>query len=1688
MRKSLRLLPLIFICFASFINAQQLVISEFRTSGPGGSSDEFIEIYNPGVSDHLVTAVSGTGYGVATSDGITRASIPNGTLIRSKQHYLVVSSAYSLANYGGTGAAAGNTSYATDIPDNMGIAIFNNNTGGASYTLANRLDAVGSSTEANSLYKEGSGYTALSALNLESALRRKSYNAVPRDSDDNLSDFEFVDNLGTTNGSQQRLGAPGPENLNSPVSRNAAVVLTRLDQTAAALAQPNTFRDLATTGSINPLGTIEFRYRLTNNTGVPLTRIRLRLDSLTTLPAGVTKADLRAMTSSNITINAVNDPATCASTGSPATSPCSVPVMGTTLETPPAQPPGGGFNSTLTLSTIFSGSPLAAGASINIRLLFGVVKTGDYSISFTPEVLPYTAAIGPVPPPEKINGATGPTACTINQASGQADPTSNSPINFTVFFNGAVTGFTSTDVTLSGTAGATTAVVTEIAPNDGTTYNVAVSGMTTSGTVIASIPVGVVLNSSNFGNLASSSTDNTVTYSPASTGPPSVTINQAAGQTDPTGASPINFTAVFSESVTGFTDADITLSGTAGATTAVVTEIAPNNGTTYNIAVSGMTTSGTVIAGIPAGSAVSSANIGNAASASTDNTVTFTVAGPDITVVKTANSATASVGEQVGYTIIVTNTGGGSASDVTLSDALPAGLNWSISSQTATAFSITGPVNSQVLSGNIGTLAPGASTTVTITATATNAGTIINTATVSSSNEAADALANNTSTATITIAAPDITVLKTANSTTANAGQEVGYTITVTNTGGGSASDVTLSDILPAGLNWSISSQTATAFSITGPVNSQVLTGNIGTLAPGASTTVTITATATNAGTIINTATVSSSNEAADASSNNTSTATITIAAPAPDVTVLKTANSATASVGEQVGYTITVTNTGGGSASDVTLTDALPAGLNWSISSQTATAFSITGPVNSQVLTGNIGTLAPGASTSVTITATAISAGTIINTATVSSSNEAADASSNNTSTATFTIAAPDVTVLKTANSSTASVGEQVGYTIIVTNTGGGNASNVGLTDVLPAGLNWSISSQTATAFSITGPVNSQVLTGNIGTLAPGASTTVTITANATNAGTIINTATVSSSNEAADASSNNTSTATITIVSLVPPTITCPANVTTSASVEDCLGTVDLGTLNYIIAGDPAPILSLSWRAGNDPLAALTSIIVVPGTSTLRSFPNGVTTITATAANGTLPNASCQFTVTVADQVPPVITGVSANPAMLAPPNHKMKDVTIDYTVNDCSSVTNVLTVTDNEGNDISDYQVMDAHHVKLRAERNGTGDGRIYTVTITSTDGAGNSSVATIPVIVAHNVSSPRSGAAFRVGSTVNFAGTFWDIAGNKHTATWLIDDKTSIKGTVTEPSAMKNGTAAGSYKFTTPGVYKLQMNVTDQKGVTTYANTNGELEAIVVIYDPNGGYTYGGGWFSSPAGALKSDLNTTGNVSYGFTVNYYKGATLPRGETQFDFKLGEFEFNAVNFDYLSISGAKAQFKGSGKIIGGQSGINFIMTVVDGNLDGTGIDKVRIKIYNKKSGKIYYDNQSGAGDTENPVTAVGSNSEVVVQNANATANLAARMNIDNEELTADAGTLEVTAMPNPGRNSFYLTIRSNYLKDKITMQVTDMYGRIIEVRNILAGQTIQLGDRYRPGTYIVKLIQRNMHRQLKLVKLTE
>ena len=215
---------------------------------------------------------------------------------------------------------------------------------------------------------------------------------------------------------------------------------------------------------------------------------------------------------------------------------------------------------------------------------------------------------------------------TVEQASGQIDPTNTAPLNFTATFSEAIdtSTFTPADVSLGGSAFADTVLISEIAPNDGTTFTFAVSGMIGDGTVTAEIPAGVVQSLTGKANLASTSVDNVIIYD--ITGP-DVNLEQAFDQADPTNVSPINFKITFSEpiDISSFTSGDVTLDGAAGADTALITEVAPYDGTIFNIAVSGMNKYGTVMVSIPAGQVQDQVGNDNTDSTSMDNSVLFEI-------------------------------------------------------------------------------------------------------------------------------------------------------------------------------------------------------------------------------------------------------------------------------------------------------------------------------------------------------------------------------------------------------------------------------------------------------------------------------------------------------------------------------------------------------------------------------------------------------------------------------------------------------------------------------------------------------------------------------------------------------------------------------------------------------------------------------------------------------------------------------------------------------------------------------------------------------------------------------------------------------------------------------------------------------------------------------------------------------
>jgi len=253
---------------------------------------------------------------------------------------------------------------------------------------------------------------------------------------------------------------------------------------------------------------------------------------------------------------------------------------------------------------------------------------------------------------------------TIDQAGGQADPTNASPVTFTAVFDEPINDatFTNADVNVGGTATTGAVTVTEIAPNDDTTFEVSIV-VTADGTVVPTIPAGGVEDVAGNTNNASTGTDNSVTYD---TTKPDVTIDQAGGQADPTNASPVTFTAVFDEPINDatFAPGDVSVGGTATTGAVTVTEIAPNDDTTFEVSIA-VTGDGTVQPTVPAGGVEDPAGNTNNASTSTDNMVTVDMVKPDVTIDQAGGQADPTNASPVTFTAVFDEP----INDVTFTDA-----------------------------------------------------------------------------------------------------------------------------------------------------------------------------------------------------------------------------------------------------------------------------------------------------------------------------------------------------------------------------------------------------------------------------------------------------------------------------------------------------------------------------------------------------------------------------------------------------------------------------------------------------------------------------------------------------------------------------------------------------------------------------------------------------------------------------------------------------------------------------------------------------------------------------------------------------------------------------------------------------------------------------------------------------------
>lgn len=587
--------------------------------------------------------------------------------------------------------------------------------------------------------------------------------------------------------------------------------------------------------------------------------------------------------------------------------------------------------------------------------------------------------------------------------------------------------------------------------------------------------------------------------------------------------------------------------GSGGTVTCSIGTLTPGSAVfTLTVAVDPAVATGTTISNTAtATSTTADPNTGNE-SATTTTTVT-TSADVSVTKVDTPDPVTA--GTSLTYTITVTNAGPSNASTVSLSDTLPAGTTFGSFVQPA-GWSCTtpAPLGTGAISCSIASLAPGSyvfTVTTNVDPTVAAGATISNTATVTSATPDPNT-GNESATSTTTVAASaDLSVTKVDTPDPVTAGTNITYTITVTNAGPSNAAGVSLTDALPAGTTF-VSLSSPGGWSCTTPAVSGTgtISCSIATFAQGNAvfTLVANVGSGVVSGTVItNTATVSSTTPDSNAG-NESGTATTTVGTGSADLAITKTDTPDPVTAGMNLTYTITVTNNGPSSSTTAVMNDPLPAGttfvsvtspIGWSC---TTPAVGATGAVACTNTSMPVGTAA---FTLVVAVDASAPAGTLTNTATVSAATTDTNPPNNTATTSTTVDTAADLSITKSDAPDPVTAGNNLVYTITVANAGPSSAASVALTDALPGGTTF-VSLVSAAGWSCTTPA-----VGAAGTVSCSTSLmtmgnavfTLTVAVDpALPAGTLTNTATVTSATPDPNVG-NESATATTTTNAAAPP-----------------------------------------------------------------------------------------------------------------------------------------------------------------------------------------------------------------------------------------------------------------------------------------------------------------------------------------------------------------------------------------------------------------------------------------------------------------------------------------------------------------------------------------------------------------------
>ncbi len=372
------------------------------------------------------------------------------------------------------------------------------------------------------------------------------------------------------------------------------------------------------------------------------------------------------------------------------------------------------------------------------------------------------------------------------------------------------------------------------------------------------------------------------------------------------------------------------------------------------------------------------------------------------------------------------------------------------------------------VSCQLGPLAALQTATVQVVVRPESPGQVTNTASVAAAQTDPDG-SDNSASSTTTVATPaDVSLTQTDSPDPVLAGSDLTYTLGVANGGPSSAGSVSVTDNLPAGVTFvSASPSQGTCSQTSGTVSC-----GLGTLGTSASASVQIVVRPQSTGQITNTASVSAAG--LDPNSANNSAAETTSVSPAADLSITNSDSPDPVTAGSNLTYTLGVANAGPSAADSISVTDQLPAGVDYL--SATPSQGSCTHLLG--MVTCDLGTLGSSQTASIALVVQTHTAGQITNTASVSSAQQDPNAANSTASQTTTVQAAADLSIASSDSPDPVAVGSDLTYTLDVANAGPSDATSVTLTDELPVGAELRSFSPSQGTCSSSNPSSSITLT----------------------------------------------------------------------------------------------------------------------------------------------------------------------------------------------------------------------------------------------------------------------------------------------------------------------------------------------------------------------------------------------------------------------------------------------------------------------------------------------------------------------------------------------------------------------------------------------------------------------------------